>query len=350
MERAQVGIFGASGYSGVELTRLLALHPRVSVRFVTSDRWAKESVAGRLDLDGETGELEYISVDAGLALANECDAVLLCTPAEASLDLVGKLRAASAKCRIIDLSGAFRLQNVDTYPAWYNFQHPLPALLKEAVYGMPELFRADVAGASLVANPGCYATAATLSLAPVLGAKLVEPRGLIVNAASGVTGAGRKATEDFSFTELESDFRAYRVFRHQHTPEVQQSLERVAKTPVELTFTTHLLPLKRGILCTTFARLRPGVTKDQVAHAFEAAYANEPLVTLLPSPDAVTLKRAVGTAKCFLAFAIEGDRLLVFASLDNLVKGAAGQAVQNLNGVLGFPETLGLTAARTFHP
>jgi N-acetyl-gamma-glutamyl-phosphate reductase len=350
MHKASVGIVGASGYAGMEATRLLAHHPYVGVRFVTSERWAGESVEARLGPCGAVGRLTYGANDEAVALSQGCDVVLLCTPAEVSLQLAPQLLAKGV--RVIDLSGAFRLSQAGTYPRHYGFAHTAPELLATAAYGLPELFRDAVPQARLVANPGCYPTAATLALAPLLKGGLVRAESLVVTSASGVTGAGRKAHEDYSFTEVEGDFRAYKVLRHQHTPEIQQALSRCAGVPVGLTFTAQLLPVKRGILSTAVVTLRPGVGPGDFARAYAQAYAGESFVQLLPSADHVTLKGVVGTNRCTIGFACDGDtgRAVVVSALDNLVKGAAGQAVQNLNLMLGLEETWGLSALRAFHP
>ena len=345
MQGTFIGVMGASGYSGLEVTRLLAMHPHARLRFCASDRWVGEPVAGRAGLRaGSTGGLSYASAEEAVALFSGCEAVLLCTPAEVSAEMVPLVLAAGA--RAVDLSGAFRLQDAGAYPVHYGFAHPRGELLKTAVYGLPELFREKVRGARLVANPGCYATAAALALAPLLKAKLVEPDDLIVDAASGVTGAGRKAAEEYSFAELADDFRAYKALRHQHAPEIAQALGAAASTasPRELAFTPHLLPLRRGILATCYARLRPGVLAAAVASAFADAYGPERFVDVASSADAVSLRQVVGTNQCLVGATVSGRRVVVTSALDNLVKGAAGQAVQNLNLALGWDESAGLDA------
>lgn len=348
MHKIPVGLVGASGYAGMEATRILAAHPELELRFATSDRWVGETVSHRTGVMGRTGDLRYVAPDEAETLASGCKAVLLATPAEVSVALAPRLVAAGVK--VVDLSGAFRLQDPAAYGAWYGFDHPAPALLPTAVYGLTEVFRARIREASLIANPGCYPTAATLPLAPLLRQGLIDPQMIIINAASGVTGAGRKATEAYGFCEIDGDFRAYRVLRHQHTPEISQTLEGVAGTAVPVTFTPHLLPIKRGILCTTFAALRPGATAKAVADALKDVYADEPFVSVASSADDVSLKQVVGTNRCHLGVSSEGSRLVIVSAIDNLVKGAAGQAVQNLNVLFGLDETAGLSSMRGFHP
>jgi N-acetyl-gamma-glutamyl-phosphate reductase len=340
MQTVPVGIVGASGYSGIEASRILALHPHVELKLLGSEKWAGETAARRAGLPGAAGKLKYAPKDQIVPLARECAAVLLATPAEGSLQLAPALHALGV--RVIDLSGAFRLRDASLYPKHYGFEHPRKDLLAEAVYGLPELSKAP-AGARLIANPGCYPTAASLALAPLIEAGLVEGP-FIVDAASGVTGAGRKATEDLSFAEVDEDFKAYRVLRHQHQPEIAQTLGR------KLTFTAHLLPVKRGILATCYARLVPGHTADELRAAFVHKYADAPFIQIAGSPDEVALKNVAGTNRCQLAVATDGETVVVISAIDNLVKGAAGQAVQNLNLTMGWPQTAGLDSLRGFHP
>ncbi len=326
------GIIGASGYSGIELTRILVGHPGVSLSFVTSDRWVGQAISAKTGL---TSALTYVSNEQGLAAAKGCDVVFLATPAETSLELAPKLRAAGVK--VVDLAGSFRLQDLSKYPAFYKFEHTSPALVKDAVYGMPELFREKIRGAPFISNPGCYATAAALSVAPLLRAGLIDPESIVISAASGVSGAGRKASEEYSFMEIDSDFRAYKPLKHQHVPEIEQTLG-VRK----LVFTPHLLPIKRGILSTAVARLKAGVTQGQVNEAFAAAFGAEPLVKLLPGAESVRIADVVKTPWCLIGASVDETHVVSVSAIDNLLKGAASQAVQNMNLMLGQPEVAGL--------
>ena len=341
MQTVPVGIIGASGYSGLELSRILALHPQVELKLLGSDKWAGDTAARRAGLPGAAGKLRYAPQEKCAELSRECAVAFLATPAEVSLDLVPRLLESGVKA--IDLSGAFRLRDAALYPKHYGFEHAHPDLLSEAFYGLPELAHAP-RGSRLVANPGCYPTAAALALAPLIDARLLAPDPLIVDAASGVTGAGRRAAEDFSFAEVDGDFRAYRVLRHQHQPEIAQTLAR------PLTFTAHLLPVKRGILATCYARLAPGRKAGELQAALLHKYADAPFVEVLEMPDQVTLKGVTGTNRCQLAVAAEGEVVVAISAIDNLIKGAAGQAVQNLNLIMGWAETAGLDTLRGFHP
>ncbi len=336
--KRSVAILGASGYAGIELTRIVALHPSFELAVASSDRWAGDSVEQRAGIAGAT--LPYVAPDAGVEAAAGCDLVFCATPAEVSHGSVAALVRSSA--RIVDLSGAYRLRDATAYPTHYGFAHAHPELLGEAVYGLPELgARAAIARARLVANPGCYATAVQLALAPLRG--LVGDR-LVVDAMSGVTGAGRRATEAMSFAEVEGDVHAYRALHHQHVPEIEQALGLR-----DLVFVPHLLPIRRGILATCHAELTAGCDPAAIAAAFER-YATEPFVTVAAGPDAVTLRAVVGTNRCVLGVATSGRAVVVIAAIDNLVKGAAGQAVQNANLMLGMPETAGLDTLRSNAP
>jgi N-acetyl-gamma-glutamyl-phosphate reductase len=341
----EVGVVGASGYSGIELCRLLAQHPDVTLRFAASERWEGDTVRSRTGIDGTVGTVRYQAVERTLESAESCAVVLLATPTEVSLRLVPELLEGGV--RVVDLSGAFRLKDASAYPPAYGFQHPAPALLAEAGYGLPELGREALGAARLVANPGCFPTAAALAVAPLLSAGVLAPEAVVVDAASGVTGAGRQSQEPYSFAEVDEDMRAYRVLRHQHLPEIAQSLAKAAGRPAAFTFTPHLLPVRRGILCTVSARLQPGVAPEELKRALEKAYANEPLVEVVETPEAVTLRSVVGTPRARLAVAcalggFDPGRVIVISALDNLLKGASSQAVQNLNLMLGLPETRGL--------
>jgi N-acetyl-gamma-glutamyl-phosphate reductase len=337
MQTLNLGIIGASGYAGLELTRLLHRHGGATLRFATSDRWVGQAVAAHARVPSD---LQYVSNEQGVASAKGCDAVFLATPAETSLELAPKLRALGV--RVIDLAGSYRLQDLKQYPAFYKFEHTSPALVPQAVYGLTELFREQVRGAHFVANPGCYATAAALSVAPLLRSNLIDPTSVIINAASGVSGAGRKATEDFSFMEIDADFRAYKTLKHQHVPEIRQTLSRVAGVDVPLVFTPHLLPMKRGILSTAVARLKPNVTQAQVTAAFQDAFGREALITLAPGPDAVRIADVANTPRTTIGAATDGAHVVSISAIDNLLKGAASQALQNLNVMFGLTETEGL--------
>lgn len=335
-------VVGASGYSGLELTRILARHPQLTLTAVTSDRWAGEKVSARLPLGGPVGALTYQPLAESHAV--QAEVAFLATPAEVSLELAPRLLARGLQ--VVDLSGAFRLLDTAAYPPWYGFAHTAPELLAEARYGLPELARAQLAGARLITNPGCYATSIALAVAPLVRSGLCRAEGIRVTGLSGVSGAGRKASEDYSFCEVDEDLRAYRLGKHQHVPEIEQTVARFAGACGPLSFTPVLIPMRRGILSTSVLPLQPGATAAALQEALAAAYAGEPFVKALPA-DKVTVKDVARTNRCHVGVALDARAGVAVAvsAIDNLVKGAAGQAVQALNAARGWPETDGLDLA-----
>lgn len=336
----RVSVVGGSGYSGAELIRLLAPMPRFELAAVFSDRWAGRSLADAMRLGGPTGRLVVGPQSDAAPGSVGCEVALLATPAEVSADLAPKLLASGV--RVIDLSGAFRLARAD-YPRWYHFEHPCPELLDEACFGLLEVAGAagsapPVREARLVANPGCYATAAIVAIAPLVRAKLIDESAVFVDGKSGVTGAGRKLEERFLFAEVDENVSPYRVADHQHAPEMERILSRVADAEVRVTFTPHLLPVRRGLLVTAYASLRSGVTEADVERAFRDAYAGAALVDV-ERPDAVTIASAALTPRVVVGATADVDRrtVVALAALDNLLKGAASQAVQNLCAMVGAP-------------
>ena len=342
---------GATGYSGALAARLLADHPSFRLAFCTSDAASGQSVGTRL---GVKSDLTFAPNGEAPRLGLEVDAVFLATPAEVSARLAPAFVEAGKV--VVDFSGAFRLADAAAYPKWYAFSHPSPALLGLAHYGLPELFGAPPRTGSgrgvLVANPGCYPTSALLALAPLLRAGLVEARGVIIDAKSGVTGAGRQAKEEYSFAEIDDDLRAYRILAHQHTPEIVRHLGRVggaASEGLTLTFTPHLLPVRRGLLSTCYARPRSGVTSAAVAECLAEAYRATPFVKAV-APERVTLNAVVGTNEARVGAVVGDDVVVAIGSIDNLLKGAAGQALQNLNLIFGLEETTGLSHLQRIAP
>jgi len=339
----RVGIVGASGYSGAVAVRLVQSHPRLVLAFATSDKLAGESISAHLGL-GAGEATSFVSNASALEQADSCDAVLLATAADVSLKLAPAF--ADRGRQVVDLSGAFRLE-ASAYPRWYGFVHTSPAWLARAHYGLPELFGPPPAGA-LVANPGCFPTAALLALAPLVREGLVEPDGIVVDAKSGVTGAGRQSGDAYSFVNIDGDFRAYRVLAHQHTPEIARALSRFVPG-AKLTFTAHLLPVARGLLATCYARPRPGADAGRVVECLRAAYANAAFVRVV-APGDVRLSRVVGTNLAVVGASADEDMVVAVGAIDNLLKGAAGQAVQNLNAMNGWDETLGLEHLQRVSP
>ena len=333
-----VAIIGASGYSGAELLRVLSSHPGVRVRKVTAASSAGQRVdalypafAGRCDLAYD--EL----VPAGL---DGIDVAFVALPSGEAMKIVPALREKVGK--IIDLGGDFRLKSTELYEKYYKPPHSAPDLLATAVYGLPELHREAIAAADLIANPGCYATSAILALLPALKHGMIDPAGIVINALSGVSGAGRSASVEYSFTELNENVRAYRIGTHQHIPEIESVLGAASGAAVTASFVPHLIPITRGIYTTAHAGLAVTVTASELLTLYGEFYAPHPFVRITRQvPQVLAVSR---TNYCDLGLAVEGrtGQMIVMSVIDNLVKGAAGQAVQNMNLMFGLPETTGL--------
>lgn len=336
--RIRAGIVGATGYTGCELLRLLAVHPAVEVSRVTSRREAGRAVAELFP--NLRGHLDLVFAEPRVEDLAQCDVVFFATPNGTAMTLVPVLLEAGV--RVVDLSADFRLMDPAVWERWYGMPHACPDLLAEAVYGLPEVNRDRLAGARLVANPGCYPTAVQLGFLPLLEAGVVDPGSLIADAKSGVSGAGRKAALSLAYSELEGSFKAYGVAGHRHQPEISQGLNQCSAAPVRLTFVPHLLPMVRGIHATLYADLR-GEEVD-LQGLFESRYEGEPFVDVLPPGSHPETRSVRGINVCRLAvFRPEGGhRVVVLSVIDNLVKGAAGQAVQNMNLMFGLPETAAL--------
>jgi N-acetyl-gamma-glutamyl-phosphate reductase len=338
--RARVAIIGATGYTGSELVRLLSAHPRVEVAAITSRSRAGEAFSAVHPAFRTICDQPLVTVED---LPDDLDAVMLALPHGASMDFVAAWPADGPP--VIDLSGDFRLADAAVYAEWYGQEHRAVDRLAGAAFGLPELFRADIAGSRLVANPGCYPTATILALAPLLRRGMVKPEGLVVDAKSGVTGAGATAKAATHFPDLFGDFRAYGLLRHRHTPEIEATLGRLAGVAVQVLFTPHLLPVDRGILATCYAEPAdggPAVTAESVAAAYAEDYLQEPFVRWSEGPPTIKAVRGSNHCDVHATFDPRTGRVVALAAIDNLVKGAAGQAVQNLNLVCGWPETAGL--------
>ena len=333
----QAGIYGATGYTGFELVRLLLRHPEAEIAFATSESYAGQRLA---DLYPCPCDLPLVKMaDAPLARA---DIVFLCLPHAASMDAVKQVLAAGVKA--IDLSADFRLNDAAVYERWYNTPHTAPELLPQAVYGLPELCRSALPGANLVANPGCYPTSVLLGLYPLIANGLLARRRIIVDAKSGVSGAGRKPSLATHFVEANENISPYKIgHRHRHVSEMEQELNRAGGELYNITFSPHLLPVSRGILSTIYVTMRPGWDGERLDVLYRKTYAGEPFVHLPPG-KLVNLHYVTGTNRCAISLTPVGDdgELIICAAIDNLLKGASGQAVQNMNAVFGLDETMGL--------
>ncbi len=336
----RVGVVGGTGYTGVELLRILANHPEAEIVAITSR--AEQGV--RVDelypnLRGHY-DLQFSLPDVDLLA--DCDVVFFATPHNVAMNMVAELFARDVK--IVDLSADFRIRDAKLWSQWYGEEHACPEILPEAVYGLPEYNRQAIANARLVACPGCYPTSVQLGLLPLLEKNLVDVEQLIANAASGASGAGRQAKVDNLLAEVSDSFKAYGVAGHRHLPEIEQGLEDIANKKVSVTFVPHLLPIIRGIHSTLYAQLLDDGVDLQAL--FEQRYADEPFVDVLPQGMYPQTRTVKGSNHCRIAVAKPQDRetVVVMSVIDNLVKGASGQAVQNMNIMLGLDETLGLNS------
>ncbi|CAK0761712.1 N-acetyl-gamma-glutamyl-phosphate reductase [Gammaproteobacteria bacterium] len=334
----QVGIVGGTGYTGVELLRLLARHPEISIRAITSRAEAGKSVS---DLFPNLRKnVDICFSDPKLETLLGCDIVFFATPNGTAMGMARALLASGV--RIIDLAADFRLTDPSEWHYWYGVEHTCPELLTEAVYGLPEVNRQAIRSARLVANPGCYPTAVQLGFLPLIEKSLVDTQFLVADAKSGVSGAGRKAAVNSLFCEATESLKAYAVPGHRHLPEIVQELNKRSQKPVRLTFVPHLTPMVRGIHATLYAVLQNDVADLQ--SLYESRYASEPFVDVMPAGAHPETRSVRGANLCRIAIHRPqgGDTVVVLSVIDNLVKGAAGQAIQNMNLMCGFPEALGL--------
>lgn len=331
-----IGVFGATGYTGYELLRILSRHPGVQISFATSQTYAGQSLRAVFPA----------GPDLPLSAAQDADLsgtdlVFLCLPHAAAAETA--VQALAAGNCVIDLSADFRFKDLAVYEQWYKVKHPAPELLDEAVYGLTEYARAALRETRLVGNPGCYTTTSLLALAPLLQAQTAVAGPIIIDAKSGVTGAGRAPKTNTLFAELADNFYPYAIGRaHRHLPEMEEVISRWHKAPPTLIFSPHLLPVPRGILATIYV---PGAeTWDETAvrALFAAAYDAEPFVQLLPPGELASLAHVTHTNRCAISLTFAGEMLIITSTTDNLVKGAAGQAVQNMNVMFGFPEETAL--------
>lgn len=336
----RAGVVGASGYSGLEAIKLLLGHPGVKLTYV-----AAQSTEGPLaeiwpELQGKT--TLYCQKYKAQEALSKCDVIFLAVPHTSSLAITPAL--IKGGLAVIDISGDYRLKTAGTYEKWYGHKHTDPKNLKKAIYGLPELYRAKIKGAKLLANPGCYPTAALLGLLPAVTAYAQEITSIIIDAKSGVSGAGKKVTESLMFCGVHENFKAYKVFNHQHSPEIESYLSKAAGKNIAATFIAHLLPVNRGILETIYIQLDKKVSLTKVHDLYSKFYKNEPFVRVRKPGTQPELKDVVHTNFCDLGLAVNdtGKLIVVTSAIDNLVKGAAGQAVQNMNIMFNFEETAGL--------
>ncbi len=344
----KVAIVGGSGYTGVELTRILHKHPHVEITSITSERNANQRVSDVFPhLRNISLKYESMNIESILGKA---DLFFLCLPHKTSQDVVARLHNAGK--RIIDLSADYRLKKASIYTKWYDTEHHYTHLLKKAVYGLPEIWRERIRRASIVANPGCYPVSAILGLAPIIGEEFIDHESIVIDSKSGTSGAGRSPAQPFMYCEVNESVKAYSVTRHRHTPEIEQELSLISGRKINVTFTPHLMPMDRGILSTIYVTCKKRVTLSTIVERYREYYSNEPFVRVLPEGVHPVTKAVKGTNFCDISVFLDthagSRRLIIISTIDNLIKGASGNAVQNMNIMFGFDETEGLRDISVF--
>jgi N-acetyl-gamma-glutamyl-phosphate reductase len=337
----KVGIVGATGYSGEELINILLRHPDAKIVNLSRRLDELKDIAEILPKLENRIKLVCTQFDIK-QISKNCDLVFLALPHTVSMEIVPKLLNAGKK--VIDLSADYRLEDVKTYAQFYNMAHKDKANISKAVYGLPELYRAKIKGSWLIANPGCYPTAAILALAPLAAFDMIDASSIIIDAKSGVTGAGKKLAENFLFTEINEDFKAYKVNTHQHAPEINQELSKLCGNKISVTFVPHLLPLNRGILETIYVRRsKKSKAKNQnLVDLYKKFYKKEPFIRVKNEGEFPSIKDVAGMNFCDIGIKDCGETIIIISAIDNLLKGASGQAVQNMNIMYNFPENTAL--------
>jgi N-acetyl-gamma-glutamyl-phosphate reductase len=348
--KAKIGVLGASGYTGSDLVRLLLRHPRTEIVLLTADRSAGKEMREVYPQFSPYPLPRLVSIDSVDWAAAGLDLAFCALPHATTQKVISDLLGKAPNTKVVDLSADFRLHDTAAYAKWYGHEHHAPALQKEAVYGLVEVHRRDIKKARLIANPGCYTSCAQLPLVPLIESKAIDTDEIVIDAKSGMTGAGRSAKESMLFSEVSEGFNAYGVGQHRHMAELDQEFSLAAGKPVTVTFTPHLVPMNRGILSTIYVRGKRGRTAQDLHAILSKYYAKEPFVHVLPFGETPHTRHIRGSNMTFIGIVkdrIEG-RAIIIAALDNLVKGASGQAIQNANLLLGFPETMGLEQVALF--
>jgi N-acetyl-gamma-glutamyl-phosphate reductase len=348
-EKARIGILGASGYTGAELVRLLLRHPRAEIAVLTADRRAGKPMAEVFPQFAPFALPTLTAIEGADWKSLGLDLAFCALPHGTTQKVIADLLARAPDTKVVDLSADFRLADPAAYARWYGHEHAAPALQKEAVYGLTEVYRSQIKAARLVANPGCYTTCAELALIPLLKANAIDPDEIVIDAKSGMTGAGRAAKEEMLFSEVSEGFHAYGVGHHRHMSELDQEFTRAAGREVIVSFTPHLVPMNRGIFSTIYVR-GPKASPEDLHALLSKAYANEPFVHVLPMRTVPQTRHVRGSNMTFIGVVPDrvAGRAIVCSALDNLTKGASGQAVQNMNVMLGYPETMGLEQVALF--
>jgi len=338
--KTKVGIIGATGYTGLELLRFLIHHPQIEITALTSQKYASVEIGQVFPALTNQIQIKCEELSAE-RISEKADFLFTAVPHKTAMEIVPVFYRKGK--RIVDLSADFRLKDANIYEKWYQ-KHTATDLLPESVYGLPELHREEIRTAKIVGNPGCYPTGALIGLIPLVKNGLIAHEGIVVDSKSGVSGAGRDVVLESLFCEVNEGVKAYKIFAHRHTPEIDQELSQVARKEMRVTFVPHLIPMDRGILSTLYVHLKKKMKTDELLNAFHDFYRGEPFVRIYPKGKLPDTKDVRGSNFCDIGVAVNepDDRAVVVTAIDNLVKGASGEAVQNMNIMLGYPETMGL--------
>jgi N-acetyl-gamma-glutamyl-phosphate reductase len=343
MTEAKVGIIGATGYTGSELIRILLNHPKITIKAITSESHKGKKISNVHPHLAKICEKKLTSIHK--IKDQDLDLIFLALPHGKSMEFVNdnfNNGLGNSNTKIIDLSGDFRLSNGEEYLEWYNIPHKCPELIKHAVYGLPELFRKKIKKTDIVANPGCYPTSAILALAPILKYDLIKHENIIIDSKSGISGAGAKIKQTTHFPSVNEDFTAYAIGTHRHTPEIENILSNIYRTAVNVDFTPHLVPINRGILTSIYCKAKEGINQIDLHDALSKTYTKETFIRIRKNPPSVQSVRGSNLCDIYVKFNPRTENVIIISAIDNLVKGAAGQAVQNMNLMLGLKEVIGI--------
>jgi len=342
----KVGIAGASGYTGLELIRLLANHPEVELSVLTSETYKEKSIADVFPSLNGIININLQSLD--VEILKSCDVIFLALPHTIGMDILPELL--KSNCKVIDLSADYRLKNADAYSEWYSLTHKHPEFLSQVIYGLPEIHREKIKSAQGVANPGCYPTSVILAIAPLLKTDWVDLESIVSDSKSGVSGAGRKTSITTQFSEANEGVTPYGLASHRHTPEIEQELSNLVGKPIKISFSPHLIPMSRGMLSTIYINLNHKLKDKNLIEHYENFYSDELFVRVLDKGKFASTHFVSGSNFCDIGIKVDSrvNRLVITSAIDNLIKGASGQAIQNMNIMLGFGETTGLRSPGMF--
>ncbi|MGV7220822.1 MAG: N-acetyl-gamma-glutamyl-phosphate reductase [Nitrospinales bacterium] len=342
----KVSIAGATGYTGLELLRLLLQHPDIQINTLSSETYAGKNIAEVFP--SMAGQADFVLSKLDEGIAEGCDILFLALPHTASMEkMSGFLKS---DCRVIDLSADYRLHDADTFANWYKIQHKNPENINNAVYGLPELHRTEIKNSKLVANPGCYPTSVILGLAPIFNVDWVDSHGIIADCKSGISGAGRKVNLGVHYSEANEGVSAYNLAEHRHTPEIEQEISLLAGEKINISFSPHLMPMTRGMLSTIYVNLKSSIELDMALEHYQKFYKDEPFVRILAKGIYANTKFVSYSNYCDIGLQVDqrNNRMIITSAIDNLIKGASGQAIQNMNIMLGLDEKTGLNSPGIF--